>query len=176
MFSSSFQALLAGGVFALLLGGVCVCDLRRRRIPNVLVLALAAGGLLFSAALTPGGVARGAGGLALGLAIWLPFYALRLLGAGDVKLFAAASAWLGPSGAAEGALAAALVGGALSLAWLIREQGLRRTADRVSVLAVLAGTPRSLRAALTDSHLRLPYAIALSIGAAVAGWRPGLLF
>src|SRR5215208_4679040 len=91
--------LVAGGVLMALLAWACAADLRRRRIPNVLVLTMLATGLALSLAprtdATPGmlGALRG---FALGLVIWLPFHTLGLLGAGDVKLIAAAGAWLGP--------------------------------------------------------------------------------
>jgi prepilin peptidase CpaA len=177
MFSGSAAALLAGCVFTLLLGWACVTDARTRRIPNALVTTLAVGGIVFSAVASdwPGALGRSVGGVAVGLAIWLPFWLMRLLGAGDVKLFAGAAAWLGPIGAVEGALAAALVGGALSLIWLLRDFGLRRTGEVIALLAALPRTPRAMHGAvLTGSRLRLPYGIALAVGGAVAGWWPGL--
>lgn len=178
MFSGSAAALLAGCAFTLLLACACVSDARTRRIPNALVATLAVGGLLFSLAASPllPGLARGLGGLGLGLALWLPFYALRLLGAGDVKLFAAAGAWLGPMAVLEGALVAAVVGGLLSTVWLLRDLGLRRTVDVVALWGMLPWDPRSLHTeVLAGSRLRLPYGIALSIGAATVAWHPGLL-
>ena len=79
----------------------CATDVRARRIPNALVLALL-GGALVRASLaawttvpTPGlaaGPVDALLGAACGLALWLPFYVAGAFGAGDVKLFAAAAA------------------------------------------------------------------------------------
>ena len=74
-----------------------VCDLRTRRIPNVLTLGGAA--LALVAGLTAGGasgLAQAVGGWLLGAILFFPFFALGGMGAGDVKLIAALGAWLGP--------------------------------------------------------------------------------
>ena len=65
------------------------------------------------------GLVRALSGLALGFSIWIMFHVAGGMGAGDVKLFAAAAAWLGPGGAWRAALVAALAGGVLSLGALI---------------------------------------------------------
>jgi prepilin peptidase CpaA len=56
-----------------------------------------------------------AGGWATGIALFLPMFLLRGMGAGDVKLLGAAGAWLGPAGALWTALFAVLAGGVLAL-------------------------------------------------------------
>ena len=99
--------------FASLVLGV-VTDVRSRRIPNILVLWLlglgAVGALMhWSTAASPMDAVLG--GLT-GLGLWLPFWLLGLLGAGDVKYFAAASVWVGAPLAWRAALLAALLGGA----------------------------------------------------------------
>src|SRR5215218_9424819 len=86
--SAFFLGLLAIGV---------VTDVRSRRIPNLLVIVLLGTGL--TGALTGLSLAHSLldallGALA-GLAVWLPFWLLGLLGAGDVKYFAAAASWVG---------------------------------------------------------------------------------
>ena len=45
--------------------------------------------------------------------------ALGVLGAGDVKLFAAGAAWLGPAGVWPATTYAALAGGVLALGWVV---------------------------------------------------------
>ena len=47
------RPVLLGAVFALLLGAVCVSDLRTRRIPNRLVLVIAVLGIVVSVASVP---------------------------------------------------------------------------------------------------------------------------
>ena len=91
--------MVAESVFAFGLVAAAVWDLSRRRVPNLLNLAILAAGLGARAA--AGGLPAltdGALGAALGLAVLLPPFAARWIGAGDVKLVAAIGAWLGPSG------------------------------------------------------------------------------
>ena len=177
MFAASPVGMVAGAVFSLLLATACVSDLRSRRIPNALVLATFASGVAFSVVLAPvlPGLARSAGGAATGLAIWLPFWMLRKIGAGDVKLFAAAGAWLGPMNAVVAALAAALLGGVLTLLWLVWEQGVRRTAQGIALGAASARSGvKAPDLLVVPSRRRVPYGIALATGAALVAWLPGL--
>jgi prepilin peptidase CpaA len=113
--------------FTLLLAYACLSDLRTRRIPNALVITLMILGLAFStgAGPFPEGLVHGASGVLTGLVLWLPFWLLGWLGAGDVKLFAGAAAWLGPWGALEAAGIGALVGAAMAVGWLGWERGIR---------------------------------------------------
>lgn len=164
-----------GVMFAVLLAAACVSDLRTRRIPNVLVLATAVTGVGVTIASLGilHGAGRALGGMGVGLALWLPFWLLRMMGAGDVKLFAAGAAWLGPAGAFEGALLAALTGGVLSLLYLLFQHGFSYTVMR---LAHGLRQPGALReAAPTKWDRRMPYALAMTSGLLLAAWRPGIL-
>ena len=79
-------------------GLAAVIDLRTRRIPNALTGALAVIGVGIAAAkLGPIGLGGALLGCALGLAFMLPGHLFGATGAGDVKLFAAAGALLGPA-------------------------------------------------------------------------------
>jgi prepilin peptidase CpaA len=167
---------IAGVAYTLLLVYAAVGDLRTRRIPNYLVLVLGMAGLAFSVlhASPVEGAMRGAGGLVVGLVLWLPFYLLGWLGAGDVKLFAAAGSWLGPVRTLEGAVIAGLAGAILALAWIAWNHGLRRAVETVwlasaapTVLATSGDSGRSSRS--------LPYGVALVVGALVAAWMPEIL-
>src|SRR3712207_9290397 len=74
-----------------------IIDVRSRRIPNWLTASLVLAGIalnVWRAGLL--GVALAAAGVALGLAVLLPVYMLRGIGAGDVKLLAGLGAVLGP--------------------------------------------------------------------------------
>ena len=167
----------------------CATDLRARRIPNPLVLALL--GAAVVRALLGGPVAPGAALLAagLGLLLWLPPYALRVLGAGDVKLFAAAAAWIGPVAVPRAALAAGVAGGLLGLAWLLA----RLTRATVGALRVHRfGAPAAIAAhaaacggvlpalatrlrasAQADRRTTLPYGLAIAAGILAVVWAPG---
>ena len=161
--------------FAAVLAIACVADLRTRRIPNALVLVTLALGMAQS--MMHFGVWQGGGralaGLSVGLAIWLPFWLLGMMGGGDVKLFAAGAAWLGAGGAVEGALLAGLCGGVLSLAYMLYQHGLSYTIVRVSHGMQQPSTLREASSAKWSR--RMPYALAMSAGLALAAWRPGIL-
>src|SRR6188472_185913 len=131
-FGSSIFAALGGAVFTVGLVMASVSDVRSRRIPNRLVLFLALAGLVYSIVSTPtwSGVARSLIALAIGFGLWIPFYALRMLGAGDVKLFAAASCWLAPAHVVAAALLSAIAGGVLSIVGLVLAHGLGLTTLR----------------------------------------------
>jgi len=177
VFSGSLFRLLSGGVFSVLLVIACVTDVRWRRIPNPLVLTLAVTGFAFSVWVDPwlAGLGRAIGGLALGFGIWIVFFVIGAIGAGDVKLFAAAGAWLGPAATWRAALVAGAIGGALAIAMLVRErrarEGLENVMTSISTrsLAGLAAAPG------TSSSRQLPYGVALACGALVVAWIPGIL-
>ena len=180
MFARSSLDMLAGMVFTSLLVLAGIRDLQTRRIPNPLVLTLAVLGFAYSA-MVPAtlwgalwGTLRAFEGFGVGMACWLPFYVLNWLGAGDVKLFAAAGAWLGPGRAVEGSVIAALAGGVLGLIWMLHSRGLRDSIETLGIAATLPGvlSDRSPEARSTRS---LPYGVALAAGAICAGWMPGLV-
>ena len=178
LFAGSPARLVAGAVFAMLLLWICVTDVRRRRIPNLAVLVLALCGFAFSSIVVGpplGGLARAMASLGVGFALWIPFYALRMLGAGDVKLFAAAATWLTPAVAAEAALWSAVIGGLLSLGWLVRNHGATFAS---LVVAQAARQPSTLKEAMPPDarHSRVPYGVAMALGLSLAAWVPHLLF
>jgi prepilin peptidase CpaA len=176
MFTASYVHVAWGVVFTLLLVAGCVTDVKSRRIPNELVAALLATGWLF--ALYSPDVFRALGmslaGMAVGFGIWIAFYLAGAIGAGDVKFFAAAGAWLGPAATWRAALIAAVVGGVLALAFLLVEKRLGAVLRRMAVAVSsgsLAGIPD--RAPVSGTrHRALPYGVALAIGALVAAWFP----
>jgi len=170
------MGLLAGVAFTAILVLAAIGDLRKRRIPNRLVATLALLGLAFSVTQRPvlPGALHGLEGLFVGLACWLPFYALGWLGAGDVKLFAAAGAWLGPMRALEGAFIGALAGAVLAVLWMLQSQGIR---NAFQTLGMAAGSPGLLSSPAGGEKGRstLPYGVAIAFGAICAAWIPGLL-
>lgn len=171
LFEHNSAGLIAGTVFTVMLVAAAVEDIRTRRIPNLLVLILAVSGLAFSGSGIPGsvGLVNSAEGLGIGLACWLPFYALGWLGAGDVKLYAAAGAWLGPTRALEGAAIAALAGAVLSVVWMIKSHGSR---NALQILGMAAGSPKILSASTQKNRLVLPYGVAIAFGAICVAWLP----
>ena len=169
--------LAAAVLFISLLLAACWSDVASRRVPNALVLLLAVGGIVYS--ISAGGwidgLASGLGGLILGLLIWLPSWLVRLLGAGDVKLFAAAGAWLGPRSTLEAAVWAGLIGGLLSIVYLLRHRGIRGAVFSLSALRL---DPKGAiqRERVDPARKSLPYSVALAGGAVIAAWFPRTIF
>jgi prepilin peptidase CpaA len=94
----------------------CIVDVRTRRIPNVLTFGAALGGLLIQITFYGvNGALAATGGWLVGTLLLLPFFALRGLGGGDVKLLAGLGAWLGPGETLWLAAYSALAGGALAV-------------------------------------------------------------
>jgi prepilin peptidase CpaA len=108
--------------------------------------------------------------MATGLVCWLPFYVLGWIGAGDVKMFAASGAWLGPMKALEGSFIAALTGAVLAFLWMLRVRGIRNSFE---ALTMAAGSPGVLSGPATKGDRgTLPYGIAMAVGALWAAWLP----
>jgi prepilin peptidase CpaA len=175
-FGETALSAIGGSCFVGLLAVASVSDVRRRRIPNVLVICLAVLGIGYSLVTVPAsvGAARALVGLGLGFVLWIPFYALGMLGAGDVKLFAAACCWLAPSQAFAAAIVSALAGGVLSVIGLVLAHGVGLTTFR---LAHVVRDPKLLATPLSVPSGRptLPYGLAMALGLALVGWFPGLL-
>jgi prepilin peptidase CpaA len=177
--------LLLGAVLTLAVG-VSYFDFRERRIPNkLLAAALCFGFAVYGwAAVIVGIDVIGRGlmyallGVAIGLIVLLPAYALRQVGAGDVKLMMVFGFLLGPIGAAITLLTGALIGGiwALFLSW--RSAGLAHTFGNMKMMArsaYLSGL-RTVQFDLRSAGaVRMPYGVALSASAAlVALWQLSL--
>lgn len=167
-----------------LLGAAVWHDVRARRIPNAVVfpgmlaalalhVLLPAGQGLFGA--QPGGLGpwQALGGLGLGLALLLPMYALRLMGAGDVKLLAMVGAFVGAGQILAVGLVTLVTGGVLALAFAAWQRSLRRLVGNAchmamhAALSALAGSIAAPVVAPQQASGRLPYAVA--IAAATAG-------
>lgn len=149
-------------------GAAAAIDLWTRRVPNLLTVLLASIGVLF-AACGISGVSIGASlaGFALGLALMLPGHLVGATGAGDVKLFAAAGALIGPAHIVTAFLYTALAGGAMALIIALRRQRLKRTIDGTAqLIATSAANASAIESPL--EHNRFAYAPAIAVGATLA--------
>ena len=99
-------------------------DLWARKIPNVLTVPAAVGGLVFHLATTGlPGLKSSALGLSVGLGVLLVPYMLGGMGGGDVKLLAGLGAWLGPMSILITALYTGVAGGLLALGVIVASGG-----------------------------------------------------
>jgi prepilin peptidase CpaA len=158
----------------LLLGVAAWQDLRSFRIPNWLTFGGAVLGLALSLLLPSGqGLAASLAGWTLGLAILLPFYALRAMGAGDVKLLAMAGAFTGPAGVFALGLYSMVAGGVLALVVALGGGRLRETMRNLQGIAAagvpVAGPEGEGGVAVPAAGGRLPYGVAI-LGGGIAWW------
>jgi prepilin peptidase CpaA len=154
------QAALAV-VFPALVITAALRDVTSFTIPNWISLALV--GAFVPAALALG-LPLSAVGLHLGvgvaaLVLGMAMFALRWIGGGDAKLFAAAALWMGWPAAGAYGVWTAICGGGLALALL----SLRATWLRPYVLAGPAWFSR-----LAEPDESVPYGLAIAVGALLA--------
>ena len=146
-------------------------DLRTRRVPNAFTRPLAATGVLLAAAgWGTAGVGGALAGWAVGLLLMLPGYLLGATGGGDVKLFAAAGSFLGPSLMVAALVHTAIAGALLALAIAARRGRLRDTVDGTVLIVATRG---GYAAALSDPAVRnrFAYAPAIAVGTTLAATR-----
>lgn len=126
-------------------------DLRARRIPNALSLGGAALGVLANAtAFGSTGVLLAVLGWVLCLVCFLPFYVTGGMAAGDVKLMATVGAFLGPLSGFVACAVALMAGGSLGGLYMV----VRRRAAAGAMLE------------------KIPYALAIAVGATAAVLQP----
>ena len=177
--STMIPHVLAGFPLFLLLLLAAHSDLRTRRIPNRLTLAGVAVGLVSGAVLGGwGGLGEAAlGGLA-GLGVFLLLYLMRAMGAGDVKLMAAAGTFLGFPLVLWGAVCSALAGGLLVAFVALRSRSVGRVATGTWHLLTLGprqGAFGDASLTLDDPHaIKVPYGVAIAAGCAFAALLPHL--
>ncbi|MEC5409759.1 prepilin peptidase [Paraburkholderia sp. MPAMCS5] len=139
-------------------------DIQCRRIPNVLVGAGLLGALFVQCwlkGMEAGAIAWMTGAVA-GLALFLPFYLVRGMAAGDVKLLAMVGAWIGTSLVFYAALATCVIGGIWMLARTARRHQLRRVWANLRIIAHPA--LRGAGAASIESVGSVPYGVAIAAG------------
>jgi len=145
-------------------------DVRSHRISNTLsLLGLMAGlGLQYLGSGLQG-VTSGLLGAGVGLACFAPFYLLRSMGAGDVKLLAAVGAFLGPQGAFYAALLSLLAGGLGAIGYVLW-RALRASVSSFVREGIAAAGASAMIAAQIARRDRLPFALPIAIGGITACW------
>jgi prepilin peptidase CpaA len=145
-----------------------VCDLRTRRIPNMLTIGIGGLGLLLAVTGISGlGVSIALAGAALGFGLMLPGHLVGATGAGDVKLFAALGTLLGPSAVVMAFLYTAIAGGGLALIVSVQRRRFLATVERTAALVRPAGANVAEIEGPAVNN-RFAYAPAIAIGTFVA--------
>lgn len=161
------------GVLLALLVAAAISDYRTYRIPNLLT----GGGILF--ALVYNTVVRpefhadwtwAPAGMLLGFGAMLPLYAVRIMGAGDVKLMAMVGAFLGAGATATALLFCIVTGGIAALAFAARKRVMGRMlanaggAMRGMLWSAVAGNGPRLVPSAAQSVGKLAYGVSIAIG------------
>ena len=159
----------------LLAATACWCDVRTRRIPNWLTVPAALLGLLMATAAHGGqGAIASAVGLLVGVLLFFPMFALKGLGAGDVKLLGALGAWLGASLVFGVAFYTSLAGGVLAIGLMVKHRYGRQAMRNLWLLFThwRVSGPRPLDALTLETAAgpKLPYALPTAVGVALAFW------
>jgi len=146
-----------------------IIDVRQRRIPNWLTYpAMAIGVVLRGVLFGWRGVTSGLAGWALLGGVMLLFYAVRAMGAGDVKLLAAIGALAGPRAGFGVLLATAICGGILAILYALYRGQMRATLKNLgSVMWFHARSGFRAHPELNldnPATLRMPYGLAIAAG------------
>ena len=152
-----------------------IFDLRYQKIPNLLTFPAMIIALVYYS-LTAGlnGLVFSAGGLGLGIAIFIIPYLLGGMGAGDAKLMGAVGAVLGAQGVFNAVIFTVIIGGFYSILLLIACQKNCRKFITSSALMVktLAYTGKFICIPLNEQEEKpkLCYGIAITLGTLFTVW------
>jgi prepilin peptidase CpaA len=151
-------------ILGALLAIACASDVAARRVPNAVVIAIAAAGV--AAHWASGGLVQALGGALAGaliLAVLLAGWAAGGLGGGDLKLAAATAVWVGPSGLVAFVLLSAMAGVPVALA--------ARAAHRLESWRLARAAAGPLLPEGAPARETVPLAVAIALGAgAVLSW------
>ena len=113
-------------------------------------------------------------GWLVGAAVFMPFFLLGGMGAGDVKLLAALGAWAGPADAAWLAIYASIAGGVIAVGVAISKGYLGTALGNVRNLltfwALVGPRPMPALTLERSEAPRLAYAVPIFVGAVVMLW------
>lgn len=150
-----------------------IWDLKTRRIPNFITLPTIILGLIINTYYQGlGGAKNSLLGLLLGVVLLILPFALRGMGAGDVKLLAAVGALNGPSFVLYTFLYGAIAGGILALFYaLLRGRLLQVIKNlKTTFLGIALNVRAEGSSVVVTSGLKFPYGIAFLIGSVITYW------
>lgn len=156
---------------AFLLGAV-ICDFVSHRLPNLYLLSGLLGAIVIHAWLAGwGGILIGATGLLTGFMLFIPFYALGGMAAGDVKLLAVVGGFLGMTGVIWAGAYSLVAGAVFGIIYLIYKRQFVRLLGRYwAMVSLRTYIPTEENDA---ARQRFPYAIAIFTGTLISlFWQP----
>ena len=165
------QTIATGLIFIPLTLGIAYMDVRYRRIPNKLVLAILLAGIGVNTFFGGwSGLVASLGGLVIAFGLMFLFHAFGTMGAGDVKLFAAIGAVLGSSLVVPTFLIVAITGGILAVFKMVYAR--RAAATMLGVGQFLVGLLPGQRVPRIevprDPTYTLPYAVPVCLGSVIS--------
>lgn len=173
---TSLLAAVAGNpgiALVLLVIAAAVIDVQSYRIPNWLTVGGMVLGLAWNTALAPDafrGFLWTLAGLAVGLVAMLPFYAIKVMGAGDAKLMAMVGGFLGFPAILFAILFIFIAGGVVAVAFALSRRSAGRMASNVAEVSrnmafgLMTGVRPAVPLAAGPSIGKLPYGISIAIG------------
>jgi prepilin peptidase CpaA len=150
---------------------IAYMDIRYRRIPNKLVLAILIVGLTMNTLFGGShGLLLSLGGLGVSFGIMFFLHVFGTMGAGDVKLFAAIGAVNGLSLVVPTLMLVALTGGVLAIFMMVYSGRVRRTMFNVMQFfyGLLPGQHVPRFEIPADRRYTLPYAVPICFGSLVS--------
>jgi prepilin peptidase CpaA len=150
---------------------IAYMDIRYRRIPNKLVLAILIVGLTMNTLFGGShGLLLSLGGLGVSFGIMFFLHVFGTMGAGDVKLFAAIGAVNGLSLVVPTLMLVALTGGVLAIFMMVYSGRVRRTMFGVMQFfyGLLPGQHVPRFEIPADRRYTLPYAVPICFGSLVS--------
>ena len=142
---------------------IAVIDARTHRIPNVLSAAALAAALTLQSAGGALGIGNALLGMSVGLLIFLPFYALRAFGAGDVKAMSVVGAFLGFESTLAAAATTLVAGAIIGIGFMIKTTP-SASSVMFRLLGFMTAPIATLRITEPGAYERFPYGIAIAVG------------
>ena len=159
-------------------------DMRENKIPNWLTFSSVLLAMFLNFFLSRfQGLVWSFFGIATGFSLLFLLYLWGGMGAGDVKLLSAVGAFVGPKLVFYTFIWMALIGGVLALTLIIYKRAFYQTLQNLKFLLfgwiLQTSTSEAVMTIRNQSLLKLPYGVAIALGAIMAVWLqniPGVAF
>ena len=146
-------------------------DVRYRRIPNFMVIATLAGGVIISGLFGGfNGVLASVAGCALAFALMFVLHVVGAMGAGDVKLFAAIGSVVGLALVLQTFVVVTATGGVIAVYSMIRAGTVRSSLHNVLMIFIsfLPGWKMPRVTVPIDRRYTVPYGVAITFGSLIS--------